>query len=216
MSTDAVKTVRSGQVLGLGSGRAATAFVKALAHRVRAGKLDVVGVPTSLQIKMVAQQEGIQLAEIEQTGHVDAIFDGADQIDSKGFLIKGGGGALMRENILASVAEKVVIMADSSKFVRSLTLPIPLEVHPSARTTVQNRIKKMGGLPKIRRLEREYPFITENGNIIIDCSFGTVTEPAQLRERIIRTPGVLECGIFTRVPDVVYRANADGSFDTMP
>ena len=215
LSADALKFVSDGQILGLGSGRAATAFVKSLSRLVRAGDVDIRGVPTSLQIKMAAQLGGIPLVEADQVGRIDVVFDGADQIDSQGFVIKGGGGALLRENILIGMAEKVVIMADSSKFVTNLARPVPVEVHQLARTSAIQKITDLGGRPSLRKLERGYPFITENGNIILDCDFGTITEPESLRQKIIAIPGVMECGIFTRIPDVTYMADIGGRFETI-
>lgn len=215
MSADALGTVRDGQVLGLGSGRAATAFVTSLAELVRSGRISVRGVPTSLQIKMVAQQGGIPLVEADQVEYIDSVFDGADQINSRNLVIKGGGGALLRENIVIGMARRVVIMADSSKFVEDFTRKVPVEVHPMARMLAWRSIEEIGGRPELRSLERGYPFITENGNIILDCDFGTIREPESLRQRIVSVPGVMECGIFTRVPDVIYRAGRNGRFDIL-
>ena len=141
------------------------------------------------------------------------MFDGADQIDAEKNMIKGGGGALLRENILISAAKKVVIIADKSKFVKKLDRAIPVEVHPLARNTTTNSIKKIGGKPIIRTIERGYPFVTENGNIILDCDFGTISKPQQLAQKIKQMPGVLEVGIFSRKPDVIYRANTGGKFE---
>ena len=124
-----------------------------------------------------------------------------------------GGGALLRENILISSAGKVVIMADASKFVKNFTRTVPVEVHPFARNTVRKFIKNLGGKPEIRTIERGYPFITENGNIIYDCDFGTIKSPASLALKIKQIPGVVEAGIFLRKPDVIYKANDNGKFE---
>ena len=121
----------------------------------------------------------------------------------------------MRENILFSLAKKVVVMADRTKFVKTLTRAVPVEVHPQARTAVTNAIAKMGGKAQIRTLERGYPFFTENGNIILDCDFGTVKTPRATTLKIKQIPGVLESGIFLRRPDVVYRAKTGGKFDIL-
>ncbi|HXW03178.1 MAG TPA: ribose-5-phosphate isomerase A, partial [Nitrosarchaeum sp.] len=117
LSTDALKFVKDDFVIGLGSGRAATAFVKSLSSFIKIKNYNIKGVPTSLQIKLIAEKGGIPLVEAEQVDHIDVVFDGADQIDSQKFVIKGGGGALLRENILFNLAKKVVVMADKSKFV---------------------------------------------------------------------------------------------------
>jgi len=213
LSKDALKFVKNNSVLGLGSGRAATAFVKELGAYIKRKKLNIRGVPTSLQIKLIAEQAGIHLISADQVAKIDVVFDGADQINSKKYLIKGGGGALLRENILISSAEKIVIMADASKFVKNFTRTVPVEVHPFARNMVQKFIKKLGGKPQIRTIERGYPFITENGNIIYDCDFGTIRSPDALALKIKQIPGVVEAGIFVRKPDVIYKAKENGKFE---
>ena len=215
LSTDALRFVKDGQVLGLGSGRAATAFVKSLSKFTKTKKISIKGVPTSLQIKLIAEKGGIPLIEADQVEKIDVVFDGADQIDSQKNLIKGGGGALLRENILISAAKKVVIMADSSKFVKNFNRSVPVEVHPLARTTVSKTIQKLGGKPELRSLDRGYPFITENGNVILDCNFGTIKNPKSLQQKIIDIAGVMEVGIFTRKPDVIYKAKSNGKFDVL-
>lgn len=213
LSKDALKFVKNNSVLGGGSGRAATAFVKELGAYIKRKKSNIRGVPTSLQIKLIAEQAGIHLISADQVAKIDVVFDGADQINSKKYLIKGGGGALLRENILISSAEKIVIMADASKFVKNFTRTVPVEVHPFARNTVQKFIKKLGGKPQIRTIERGYPFITENGNIIYDCDFGTIRSPDALALKIKQIPGVVEAGIFVRKPDVIYKAKENGKFE---
>lgn len=212
MAKDALKFVKDGQTLGLGSGRAATAFVKVLSKHIKKQNIRIVGIPTSLQIRMVAEDGNIPLIDASQTDRIDFVFDGADQIDSKKTLIKGGGGALLYENVLISMAKKVVIMADASKFVTHLNIPVPVEVYPSARNSVTLFVKRLGGNPSIRLLERGYPFITENGNIILDCNFKTIKQPSLLARKIIRLAGVMEVGIFERKPDIIYKANKHGKF----
>jgi ribose 5-phosphate isomerase A len=106
-------------------------------------------------------------------------------------------------------------MADDSKFVTNFDRSVPVEVHPLARNTVTKNISKIGGKPKLRTLDRGYPFITENGNIILDCNFGVIKKPKLLREKIKNISGVLEVGIFTRKPDIIYRARSTGKFDVI-
>jgi len=213
LSNDALKFVKNNYVIGLGSGRAATALVKSLALLVKEKKYNIVGVPTSLQIKLIAQENGISMIESDQVSHIDVVFDGADQIDSQNFVIKGGGGALLRENILFSLAKKIIVMADKTKFVKNFTRTVPVEVHPLARGSVTNMIKKMGGKTTLRTLDRGYPFFTENGNIILDCNFGTIKNPKALTQKIKQMPGVMESGIFLRKPDVIYKAKTGGKFE---
>ena len=212
LSKDAVKLVKNHQTIGLGSGRSATAFVKSLSSLVKKKKLNIKCIPTSLQIKLEAEKGNLHLIDTV-LDKIDIVFDGADQIDKGKNLIKGGGGALLRENILINAAKKVVIMADDSKFVTNFDRSVPVEVHPLARNTVTKNISKIGGKPKIRILDRGYPFITENGNIILDCNFGVIKKPKLLREKIEKIAGVLEVGIFTRKPDIIYKAKSNGQFD---
>jgi len=214
LSKDAVKLVKNHQTIGLGSGRSATAFVKSLSSLVKKKKFNIKCVPTSLQIKLEAEKGNLHLIDTV-LDKIDIVFDGADQIDKGKNLIKGGGGALLRENILINAAKKVVIMADDSKFVTNFDRSVPVEVHPLARNTVTKNISKIGGKPKIRTLDRGYPFITENGNIILDCNFGVIKKPKLLREKIKNISGVLEAGIFTRKPDIIYRARSTGKFDVI-
>jgi len=214
LSKDAVKLVKNHQTIGLGSGRSATAFVKSLSSLVKKKKFNIKCVPTSLQIKLEAEKGNLHLIDTV-LDKIDIVFDGADQIDKGKNLIKGGGGALLRENILINAAKKVVIMADDSKFVTNFDRSVPVEVHPLARNTVTKNISKIGGKPKIRILDRGYPFITENGNIILDCNFGVIKKPKLLREKIKSISGVLEVGIFTRKPDIIYKARSTGKFDVI-
>ena len=212
LSNDALKLVKNHQTIGLGSGRAATAFVKSLSLFVKKKKLNVKCIPTSLQIKLEAEKGKLHLMDTI-LDKIDIVFDGADQIDRGKNLIKGGGGALLRENILINAAKKVVIMADESKFVTNFNRNVPVEVHPLARSTVTKHISKIGGKSTIRILDRGYPFITENGNIILDCNFGVIKKPKILQEKIKKISGILEVGIFTRKPDIIYKARPNGKFD---
>jgi len=213
LSIDALKFVKDGYVVGLGSGRAASELVKSLGLLINEKKYKITGVPTSLQIKLIALEKGISIAESDQIDHIDIVFDGADQIDSQNFVIKGGGGALLRENILFSLAKKIVIMADQTKFVKHLNRSVPVEIHPLARSSVSKSIQKLGGKPVLRSLDRGYPFFTENGNIIFDCEFGIIKNPKTLSQKIKQIPGVMESGIFLRKPDVIYKAKSNGKFE---
>ncbi len=215
LSNNALKFVKDDYVIGLGSGRATTVLVKSLAKLIKLKNYNIKGIPTSLQIKLIAEKGGIPLVEADQVDHIDVVFDGADQINSQKFVIKGGGGALLRENILFCLAKKVVVMADKTKFVKNFTRTVPVEVHPLARNSVTNSIKKLGGKVQLRSLDRGYTFFTENGNIILDCDFGTIKNPKVLTQKIKQITGVVESGIFLRKPDVIYRAKTGGKFDIL-
>ncbi|MFQ6025167.1 MAG: ribose-5-phosphate isomerase RpiA [Nitrosopumilaceae archaeon] len=215
LSNDALRFVKDGCVIGLGSGRAATAFVRSLSSYLKTSRINIRAVPTSLQIKLEAEKGGIPLIEADQLEKIDVVFDGADQIDQEKYMIKGGGGALLRENVLINLAKKVIIMADETKFVKKLNRSVPVEVLPFARTVVTNYIKKIGGKPVIRTIDRGYPFVTENGNVILDCDFGKILNPKNLANKIISIPGVIEVGIFTRKPNLIYKAKSKGKFDIL-
>jgi len=215
LSLDALKNVKDGYVVGLGSGRAATALVKSLSKYIKTKKISITCVPTSMQIKLIAERGGLTLIDADQIDKIDIVFDGADQIDKNKFLIKGGGGALLKENILISAAKKVIIMGDSSKFVKDFNRSVPIEIHPTARQIVWKQIEKLGGKPKLRVLDRGYPFVTESSNIILDCDFGIIKNPKSLQQKILNVAGVIEVGIFTRKPDVIYKAKSNGIFDVL-
>jgi|TARA_B100000745_G_scaffold222094_1_gene148149 ribose 5-phosphate isomerase A len=215
LSLDALKNVKDGYVLGLGSGRAATVLVKLLSKYIKTKKISVKCVPTSMQIKLIAEKGGLQLIDTDQIDKIDLVFDGADQIDKNKFLIKGGGGALLKENILISAAKKVIIIADNSKFVKDFNRTVPIEIHPLARQIIWKKIEKFGGKPELRILDRGYPFFTENSNIILDCDFGVIKNPKALQQKLLNIAGVIEVGIFTRKPDVIYKAKANGKFEIL-
>ena len=215
LSLDALKNVKDGYVLGLGSGRAATVLVKLLSKYIKTKKISVECVPTSMQIKLIAEKGGLQLIDADQIDKIDLVFDGADQIDKNKFLIKGGGGALLKENILISAAKKVIIIADNSKFVKDFNRTVPIEIHPLARQIIWKKIEKIGGKPELRILDRGYPFFTENSNIILDCDFGVIKNPKALQQKLLNIAGVIEVGIFTRKPDIIYKAKANGKFEIL-
>ena len=200
--------MRDGQTVGLGSGRAAAMLVKELCAADK--PVQIRCVPTSLQIKTAAEAAGLPLVEPDQASSIDVAFDGADQIDARGFLVKGGGGALLRERIIFDMARRVYVIADASKFVKTLNMPIPVEVHPAARSLVAGRIAGAGGRPVLRKLDRGYPFFTENGNVIFDCGFGRIRYPKRLARDIAGIGGVMGVGLFVGKKPRVYKARGRG------
>jgi len=214
LAKEAVKLVNDAKVVGLGSGNTAGFIVREMAKLP--GKESIEFVPTSLQIKLEAEKSSLRIADENRIPDTDIVFDSADQIDSKFNMIKGGGGALLREKILISAAQKVVIVADASKFVQSFSRSVPIEVHPMARSVVSKKLLKMGGQPVLRTLDKGYPFITENGNIVLDTIFFPSITDAKTKELELKNiAGVLEVGLFTRRADIYYKANIDGTFDTI-
>jgi ribose 5-phosphate isomerase A len=213
LAKEAVKLVNGAKVVGLGSGNTAGFIVREMAKLP--GKESIEFVPTSLQIKLEAEKNSLRIADENRIPDTDIVFDGADQIDSKFNMIKGGGGALLREKILISAAQKVVIVADASKFVQSFSRSVPIEVHPMARSVVSKKLVEMQGQPVLRTLDKGYPFITENGNIVLDTIFPSITDAKTKELELKNIAGVLEVGLFTRRADIYYKAKSDGTFDTI-
>jgi ribose 5-phosphate isomerase A len=208
---DAVKRfVTANQVVGLGSGSTMTILVRELANLPY--KRSVEFVTTSLQIKIEAEKVGLKIADEGSFVDIDVVFDGADQIDSDFNMIKGGGGALLREKVLISAANKVVILADDTKFVKRLTQPVPIEIHKFARSFLLKRLKEIGGSPKLRTMDKGYPYVTENGNIVLDTSFNSIGNVQKKEIELKSIPGVLEIGFFTKA-NIYYKAKNDGSFE---
>ena len=192
----AAKLVRDGDVVGLGTGSTAYFAVVALGERVKAG-LKIVGIPTSVATADLARQLGIPLTTLDEHPQIDITIDGADEIDPRLNLIKGGGGALLREKVVASVTKKMVVVSDSSKVVPALgKFPLPVEIIPFARTVVEKRIASLGAVTKLRTKPDGQPFVTDNGNQILDCSFGKIDDPPALARELNATPGVVEHGLF--------------------
>jgi ribose 5-phosphate isomerase A len=213
LAQEAVKFVKDVKVVGLGSGSTVGFIVREMAKLPDKGSIEFV--PTSLQIKLEAEKSSLRIADENIIPDMDIVFDGADQIDGKYNMIKGGGGALLREKILISAAKKVIIVADASKFVEFFSRSVPIEVHPMARSLVSKKLEKMKGKPVLRILDKGYPFVTENGNLILDVLFPAITDPKKMELELKNVAGVLEVGIFTRRADVYYKAKSDGSFETI-
>ena len=204
-------------VIGLGSGSTVALLVEKIAEL--GGKEKFGCIPTSYQIKIVAEQCGLRFLDESRINEIDLVIDGADQIDEKLNMIKGGGGALLKEKILMYSAKQKVILADSQKFVPTFSLPIPIEVHPFGRVEVTKKLEEIGGYPKIRFLKKGYPFITENGNFILDTEFNNLTKKYDivvLENKIKSIPGVIEVGIFSSTKNTTYYCvKSDGSFSAV-
>lgn len=216
VSLHILKFVKNNKIIALGSGHASATFAETLSMFVRKNRIKIKAVPTSSQIKMVVEKNNyIQLIESDNLDEVDIMFDGADQIDKEKNLVKGRGGALLMENILMNMSKNVIIIADESKFVNKINIDIPIEIHKSARSYIMKKLIGINGKPTLRTNNKRYPIITENGNMIIDCGFGIIEKPQILLNKMINIPGVLEVGIFKRKPDIIYKANLDGSFNIL-
>jgi ribose 5-phosphate isomerase A len=213
IAKEAIKLLRGVKVIGLGSGSTVGFIVREMAELP--DKESIEFMPTSLQIKLEAEKCSLRIADENRIPQIDIAFDGVDQIDSKFNMIKGGGGALLREKILISAAKKVVIVADAPKFVQSFSRSVPIEVHPMARSIVSKKLVEVGGWPVLRTLDKGYPLITENGNLILDTFFPSIADPKKMELELKNIAGVLEVGFFTRRADIYYKAKNDGSFETI-
>jgi ribose 5-phosphate isomerase A len=212
----ALDYVMPGMKLGLGTGSTAAKFVELLGRRV-AGGLDVVGVPTSEGTRALAERCGVRLATLDDYPELDLTVDGADEIDRDLCLIKGGGGALLREKIVAMASEKMVVIADRAKLVERLgAFPLPVEiVQFGARATlrmIEAATQDIGcsGAIGLRKTTAGENFVTDGGNFIVDCAFGSIVNTEELGEMLGLIPGVVEHGLFVGIADAAIIAGPNG------
>jgi ribose 5-phosphate isomerase A len=204
-----LRFVRDGNVVGLGTGSTAAYAVRFLGEQVRAG-LKIHGIPTSVHTKELATSLGIPLTTLDEDQQIDVDIDGADEFDPQLHLIKGGGGALLREKIIASASRQVIIIADSSKQVAVLgKFPLPVEVIPFAQPLVAKRIAALGATVKLRQDAKGNAFVTDEGHHILDCSFGQIPDPPALARKLSDMPGVVEYGLFIDLATVVLCAKGE-------
>ena len=212
----ALALIPDGSALGLGTGRAAAAFVEALAVKVRAG-LRVVGVPTSEATAELARRLGVPLTTLDETPELDFAIDGADEVDPYGDLIKGYGGALVRERIVAGAARRFVVLVGSEKLVPALGSrgKLPVEIVPFARGPVSRRLLTLGLRPELRQRDGR-PVVTDNGDWILDCGVGVLSDPACLEADLRATPGVVGGGLFLGMAPTVLVLGPDGRVTEHP
>ncbi|MBW4488208.1 MAG: ribose-5-phosphate isomerase RpiA [Trichocoleus desertorum ATA4-8-CV12] len=203
----AAARVHSGSIVGLGSGSTAALMIQYLGDRLQAGELkDIKGVPTSFQSSVLAKQYGIPLVTLDEIEFIDIAIDGADEVDPRHNLIKGGGAAHTREKIVDALAKEFIVVVDSSKLVDRLgtTFKLPVEVIPMAITPVARAIEKLGGKPELRMgVKKAGPVITDQGNMVLDVKFDSIDNPAEMEKTINNIPGVLENGLFVGLTDLV-------------
>ena len=204
----AIEHVKDTFTIGLGSGSTAAYAIAELGKKAEREHLRIHAVPTSYQAFMLAVENGIQITTLNEHPALDLTIDGADQIDRNLNLIKGMGGALTREKIVASASEKVIIIADETKKVSTLgekNHPVPLEVMQFAIAPVMRKIGEIGGRPALREGKGKVgPVTTDNGNILIDAYFGPIHEPAEIEAKLKSVPGIVETGLFVQMADVIY------------
>lgn len=211
----AAAEVKSGMKLGLGSGRTAEHFVRKLAARIRAEGLKVVGVPTSKETEALAIAEGVPLMTLDVNPALDLAVDGADEIGPGLSLIKGGGGALLREKIVATAARRMIVVADAAKVVKVLgAFALPIEVTPfgvgATLAAIERAVEKLRLTGKIElRKAGSGPYVTDGGNHILDASFGRISDPDTLAAALKQIPGVVEHGLFIRLATNAIIADGD-------
>lgn len=207
----AVAYVKDGMTIGLGTGSTASYAIRQLGRIVREREWTVRGVATSLDTEALAKSLGIPLVSLDSLDAIDVAIDGADEVDPKLNLIKGGGGAHFREKVVARTAAKVVIVVDAAKLVPVLGTKalVPVEVHPFGWRQTKAWLEALWCTATLRIVEGA-PFQTDNGNLILDCRFGPIARPDKLEREINNVTGVLENGLFVGLADVVLAAGADG------
>jgi ribose 5-phosphate isomerase A len=207
----AVAEVESGMVLGLGSGTTAALALEALAARISEG-LRVVGIPTSEKTAMLARRHGVPLTTFDAHRRIDLTIDGADEVDCRTFhLIKGLGGALLREKIVAAASERMIVVVDESKVVDCLGTrgTLPVEIVPFGWQTTLDRLAAMGCQPQLRMIADE-PFMTDGGNYIVDCLVSEIADPAALEAQLADTVGVVESGLFIGLASMIVIGRKNG------
>ena len=201
-----LRFVRDGQVVGLGTGSTAAHFIKLLGEQVRNG-LRIRGIPTSDRSRELAASLGIPLTTLDECQEIAVTVDGADEVDPQLRLIKGGGGALLREKIVASATKQMVVVADATKQVNMLgKFPLPVEVIKFAQAVVAKKIAAMGADVRLRVNDNRKPYLTDENNHILDCRFGEIRDPDRLARELSEMPGVVEHGLFIGMASVVLLA----------
>ena len=204
----AVDQIENGMVLGLGSGSTAALMIKDLGLKIKSGEIkDVVGVTTSFQGELLANELGIPLQSLSSISEIDLAIDGADEVDPSFQLIKGGGACHVQEKLVAALAKKFIVVVDSSKLVEKLNLDfkLPVEVLPSAWKQVKKSLEELGGVGNLRMAQKKAgPIVTDQGNLILDLIFNNgIDQPVLLESQINNIPGVLENGLFINLTDEV-------------
>ncbi len=203
----AARRVKSGMVVGLGTGSTAAFMIQELGSLLATGDLkDIVGIPTSFESIVLGKKYGVPIRTLDDVSKIDIAIDGADEVDPAKNLIKGGGAAHTREKVVDTIADTFIVVVDSSKLVDKLgsTFAVPVEVIPMAIAPVTRAIEKLGGIPTLRMgVRKAGPVITDQGNMVIDVKFADIPDPLALEQALNNIPGVLENGLFVNVTDVV-------------
>jgi ribose 5-phosphate isomerase A len=211
----AIGFVRDGMLLGLGTGSTAHWAIVGIAERIRKEKLQVRAIATSLQSEKLARDSGISIVPFDKNAVIDLTIDGADEVNRDLDLIKGGGGALLREKIVAYNSRQLIIIVDDSKLVAALgRFPLPVEIATFGWELTAHHLSSLGCQPKLRMHDGK-TFVTDNGHYILDCNFEVISESAYLNQRIREIPGVMETGLFVQMASKVIVGYEDGRTETL-
>ena len=219
----AVNFVEDGMKLGLGTGSTAAWMVRCLAERVHKEGLRIKGVPTSTRTANLALELGLEMITLDEAGRLDITIDGTDEFDANLNLIKGGGGALLQEKIVASASDKMIVIADFDKRVTYLgQFPLPIEVLSFGMKSSQDQIASLlavhdvAGRDITMRMAGNAPFVTDEGNYILDLHLGQISDPVKLAIALNQVPGVVESGLFINICDLVVLGASDGTLEEHP
>lgn len=205
----AAEYIESGMTIGLGTGSTVYWTILRIGQLVKNG-LQIQAVPTSKQTEILAKGQGISLTDFSKVSELDVTIDGADEIDINHNLIKGGGGALLREKLVAAASKRFIVVADESKSVQVLgKFPLPVEVIPFAWETTARRIASLHCIPVLRQINHQ-PFVTDNGNYIIDCHFHEIAHPEEMHKQLKCITGVVETGLFINMADIIIVGTEHG------
>ena len=210
------ENIKEGMILGIGSGSTVVYAVKKIAEINRAKNMDLKCVPTSFQSRQLIVGNGLTLVSLDQYPVIDLDIDGADEIDKSLNLIKGGGGCLVQEKIIASASKKLVIIADYTKKSEFLgenwKNGVPIEIIPLAHVPIMKKLEKFGGTPVLRMAQAKAgPVVSDNGNFIIDADFGIIKNPLDLNLKLLQIPGVVDSGLFLGMAHTAYIGQKDGT-----
>jgi len=210
---EAVALIKDGMIVGLGTGSTAYWAIAKIGQRVKKG-LNIRAIATSKESEAFARELNIPIVTFSEVNEIDITIDGADEVDSNLNLIKGGGGALLREKIIATASEKLIVVVDEGKLVKILgAFPLPLEVIPFGVESTRSKIENLGCKTEIRMTDKFEKFITDNGNFILDCEFFMVKNPKKISHELNRIPGVVDSGLFIGLAHKVFVGRQNGSVD---
>jgi len=201
----AVSYIEDGMVVGLGTGSTTAYAIEKLGEMVKDG-LEIIGIPTSVATENMAKKAGISVSTLNEYPYVDITIDGADQVDSNLNLIKGGGGALLREKMVASCSEKEIIIVDESKIVERFSFPLPVEVVKFGWKATTKKLANLGFMPSLRE-----NFVTDNGNYILDCKYASIKNTKEMEREINSIPGVVENGLFIELATEIIIGTPQGA-----